>query len=434
MALRKKAGNGEGSLFQKHRTLPNGRKRPYGNWLVQMSRPDGKLALVNLGTKDYNEARQKHIKLLADRQSGGGLIPAIVNILVVVFLQQWLDKKTTECESRGSVKKSTIARYKSYINNVIAFLNESGLNTLALKNLTTAHLNSYMEWRITQTRFNNKSEVAITREGVNREWRFLRGIFIQAYNDRLLSEDITKDVIPFKEKPKKFTLPAISEIHEAIGYITEPMAFIFVKLIALTGMRPGEAMHLKWGDLDLNTQVLHILPEEEENGWTAKNASSHRDIPIPGEILDDLIRMRCERANEPEADYVFRLPDGRPFNAYPNYVYRRLTKAVNQANRLRAKVGRSAIPDFTLRTLRHFFVTWSLTRTTDPMTETELRKLVGHIDSTMINKVYFHLDLQGNTGRKMRGARLFTGGTTAGLAGEMNDVGEDGDGAAAAGS
>lgn len=27
----------------------------------------------------------------------------------------------------------------------------------------------------------------------------------------------------------------------------------------------------------------------------------------------------------------------------------------------------------------------------------------------MINKVYFHLDLQGNTGRKMREARLFQG-------------------------
>lgn len=425
MSTRKKAGNGEGSLFRKHKNLPNGRKKFYGSWLVQMSRPDGKLALVNLGTKDYNEARQKHIKLLADRQSSGGILPAIVNILVVVFLQQWLDKKTAECESRGTVKKSTIARYKSYINNVIAYLHETGLAALALKNLTAAHLNGYMGWRITQTRFSNKSDVAITREGANREWRFLRGIFVQAYNDRLISEDITKGVILFKEKPKKLTLPTIFEIHEVLGHIVEQAAFVFVKLIALTGMRPGEAMHLKWDEVDLKNQLLHILPEEEENGWTAKNESSHRDIPIPDEILADLLRMRRERADEPGTDYAFKLPDGRPFNEYPNYAYRRLTKAVNKTNRIRAKAGRDPIPEFTLRTLRHFFITWSLTRPNDPMTETELRKLVGHIDTDMINKVYFHLDLQGNTGRKMREARLFQDAQNANNG--TRDNGEHGD-------
>ncbi len=165
--------------------------------------------------------------------------------------------------------------------------------------------------------------------------------------------------------------------------------------------------HLKWDEVDLKKQILHILPEEEENGWTAKNASSHRDIPIPGEIFDDLLHMRRERVDEPGANYIFKLPNGQPQNKYPNYAYRRLLKAVNKANRVRAKAGRDAIPHLTLRALRHFFITWSLTRPNDPMTETELRKLVGHIDSDMINKVYFHLDLQGNTGRKMREARLF---------------------------
>ena len=41
---------------------------------------------------------------------------------------------------------------------------------------------------------------------------------------------------------------------------------------------------------------------------------------------------------------------------------------------------------------------------------------MGHIDANMINKVYFHLDLQGNTGRKMREARLFQDAHGAGSA------------------
>ena len=139
MSTRRKAGNGEGSLFRKHKTLPGGRRRAYGNWFVQMRRPDGKLALVNLDTRDYNEARQRRIKLLADRRPGD-FAAAPATMTVIAFLQGWFDGKAAESQSRGTVKSSTIARYKSYVGNFVAYLRDTGLEALALKNLTAGHL------------------------------------------------------------------------------------------------------------------------------------------------------------------------------------------------------------------------------------------------------------------------------------------------------
>ena len=59
---------------------------------------------------------------------------------VIAFLQGWFDGKAAESQSRGTVKSSTIARYKSYVGNFVAYLRDTGLEALALKNLTAGHL------------------------------------------------------------------------------------------------------------------------------------------------------------------------------------------------------------------------------------------------------------------------------------------------------
>jgi integrase len=151
--------------------------------------------------------------------------------------------------------------------------------------------------------------------------------------------------------------------------------------------------------------MLHIQ-HEGEGKWSPKNASSNRIIPIPDDVFAILKRLRSARSTEPPSAYVFKMADGRNYNEFPNYAYRRLTKALRTANRRRRRAGLPELPKIHLRLLRHFFVSQALNREDNPLSENEMIKLVGHVDCEMARKHYYHPDLKGTTGQKMRSMSL----------------------------
>ena len=106
--------------------------------------------------------------------------------------------------------------------------------------------------------------------------------------------------------------------------------------------------------------------------------------------------------------YVFMNEStGRPLHEHDDMAYDRLTGALEMANELRGEKGQPKIPVFTVRTLRAWFVTWAMTRENHPLSETEVIKLVGHVDFEMLRKHYFRLDMSSPSAQKMRkGAAL----------------------------
>ena len=61
---------------------------------------------------------------------------------------------------------------------------------------------------------------------------------------------------------------------------------------------------------------------------------------------------------------------------------------------------------FTVHALRHFFISWAINRPVNPL---QVQAIVGHTDMNMIVQTYFHPDLDGVTGDKMRSMSLVAG-------------------------
>ncbi len=87
----------------------------------------------------------------------------------------------------------------------------------------------------------------------------------------------------------------------------------FIRTAAMTGLRKGELLSLRWADVDMEAGTLKVTPHTSEsfdvNGrtyrtwtWHAKAKASYRTVPLPAEAARLLQRLQLTSGGSP---YVF---------------------------------------------------------------------------------------------------------------------------------
>jgi integrase len=113
----------------------------------------------------------------------------------------------------------------------------------------------------------------------------------------------------------KRTVLTSEQVNAIADRLDEPYA-TFIRFLAATGLRIGEAIAVQWSDLHSN--VLHITRRiyDGEVG-TVKSAHSERKLPIAPDLLE---RMRALKGKE----WIFQSRSGTPFN--PGNVFKRYVR------------------------------------------------------------------------------------------------------------
>ncbi|MEV4826789.1 tyrosine-type recombinase/integrase [Micromonospora sp. NPDC049257] len=151
-----------------------------------------------------------------------------------------------------------------------------------------------------------------------------------------------------------WTAPHLAAFLDAV---TTDRLFALWWLIALRGLRRGEACGLRWTDLDLDHGVLFIFRSRTVVGYRIiegepKTAASTRAVALDQHTVavlrEHLRRQRQQQAAREAAGktcydsgYVFIRPDGRPL--HPEYATRHFTRLVKRAD----------LPPIRLHDLRH---------------------------------------------------------------------------------
>lgn len=151
-------------------------------------------------------------------------------------------------------------------------------------------------------------------------------------------------------------------------------------LLALCcGLRRGEIVGLRWGDVDLNRRMLHIrnqriqLASGQIIDAPPKSASGERDIPLPDELLQ---LFRAAPTHRP-SEYVIHKSDGQPIT--PNG----LDKAHRQMIRLHG------LPPVTPHGIRHTMATQAVGQGVHMRV---LQQLLGHASYSTTANIYAHVD------------------------------------------
>jgi integrase len=160
------------------------------------------------------------------------------------------------------------------------------------------------------------------------------------------------------------------------------------RLLVMTGMRRGEALGLKWPDVDLASGRVSVQRSRVMAGGRVlehppKTDHAHRSVPLDPVTVAALRSWKARQASErlaagsawAEGGWVFTREDGAP--PHPGVVSKRFLDAV----------GRTDLPRIRLHDLRHTSATLALAAGEHPKV---VQERLGHATIAQTMDTYSH--------------------------------------------
>ena len=277
MGKKKQKGNGTGTVYPRKNKV--GKVIGYrGSYFA----PDGKRRFVSAKRKGDAERALRAAMADADR----GLVFDAGNQTVGEYMMHWL-----EAFARGDLAPRTYHNYKSQIREHIV----PAFGTTKLSKLDTANL---------QALYAMKLRDGLKPSSVKHIHAVLHRAMSKAVELRLISHNPAASADPPKIRQEEIT-PLDAEQARVFLDAAHEEKFEALYALSLTcGLRMGEALGLKWSDIDLNAGTLRVnrqLQRMREGGGLVfsepKNAS-HRTIDLPQRAVKALQSHRKRQAEE----------------------------------------------------------------------------------------------------------------------------------------
>ena len=221
------------------------------------------------------------------------------------YYRVWIERKKPPVVRRGLERD-----YKEHFKRYIL----PKFEDVTFAELTPALLEAFRSYLIQERELSIKSVQNIIGASFRAMVRDARQV------DYLLEKD------PFEaiQWPRLKTArpdPFTEEERDAIlSYFREkrPHSFPFAYTLFLTGMRPSEALALRWGDVDLSRGKLSVTKSRYlESEGAPKTAGSEREIeihPVVVVVLKKLFDSLPRRLDHDGQDHVFVNEDGNPLD------------------------------------------------------------------------------------------------------------------------
>lgn len=295
--------------------------------------------------------------------------PPPSNVTVGDYLRQWLEG------SAQRVRRSTLESYGYRIDEIIQILGKKPLVQLQPDDIQKCYM------KMAETHSRRTVQYAAT---------LLRGALEQAVNLELLPSNPSRKVpMPRLERTER----AVLTTEEARRFLTAAEAHRFRvlwKFIALTGVRRGEALALRWEDIDWERRVVTIQRTFSGSGRkrrtinTPKTQRGVRTIAIP-ELLVNELEAKCKQQqlerqaagdDWEDTGFVFTTSRGTPLD--PSHITPAFKKVL-------AKAGLPTT--WRLHDLRHAMATHWLASGINPKVVSER---LGHASVAFTLQVYAH--------------------------------------------
>jgi len=278
------------------------------------------------------------------------------------WLRYWLSTRT-------SIRPSTLRSYSEHVErHLIPHLGRVGLGELTSRHIT--------DMIAVLAAIDNRYGRPPTPSTLHRIRATLRSALNAAIREGLLRDNPARNIeLPSPRRPQaqvwtdqrvqawqetgqRFAVAVavwtVQQTAAFLDFVVDDRLFAMWWLIALRGLRRGEAAGLRWVDVDLDAGVVMIGQQRLAYGHTVavgppKTAASRRTIALDRHTVHALrTHRRRQRAEHREAGerwldtgYVFTTADGAPL--HPDFLTRRFARLVQD----------SGLPPVRLHDLRH---------------------------------------------------------------------------------
>lgn len=324
------------------------------------------------GFRTEREARVERNKV-AVKVDAGMYIPPTKETYAQ-YLDKWLPRHAT---TGKGLKVTTFDNYKRYIDNDIK---PSTLGKMPLTDIRRFHVNEFLR---------SLSEAGRGAVTVRRIAAVVQGSLRSADHEDLIDHNPAAGIkLPSVEKHEV----SVWEPEQVGTFLdtaaTHRLAALF-ELTMFTGLRRGEAVGLRWSDVDLTRRQLvirnnRVQADKRIVESTTKTASGRRFVDLDERSVGALIGWKLQQQAEVDAaaeayspsGYVFTMEDGRPLK--PQYVTRLFEKLRVDAN----------LPKLTFHGSRHEHASLMIAAGTDIAV---VSKRLGHSSISITSDIYGHL-------------------------------------------
>ena len=329
----------------------NIRQRADGRWEVRLSAGIDYKTGKPRRTSTCCNTRQEAIAILQQQahevRTQGWRDP--MSVTLGEWYEYWLDTYM-----KDTVKQSTYASYRSYLNKHFCVLGK-----ILLKKLEPHTLQEFYNYKF--------REEGLSPKTLRNYHMALHKCLQQAVKERLLVYNPCDAVtLPSGEKPEISVFT--NDQQRALVQASYRHRYgVFIRLDLCTGLRMGELLALKWEDIDFSTAQLHV----------------RRTIPLTRTMVDELTRWKKQqeqdkiRAGDKYTDDGFIVT-----NEFGHYFEQKTFKDYYDRLLKDADIGH-----FTFHALRHTFATRALERGMDYKT---LSAILGHYSVAFTMDTYVH--------------------------------------------
>ena len=377
--------------------MPNPRKLPNGRYQVRFPAPDR-----HRETFDNKKLAEKALTDAKHKRDQGIYIPPKAVPTFKEVAADWLTGK-------AGCKPSTLDSWRVHLDIHLLPLHSLRVNQISIGKIETLRDALLKEVSEKDATPQSPARKKLAPQTVNKVMTTAAAVFARAKRHRFCVENPAADaersrmapaeVLEGEAQSRDANRPVradevlnLNEIRRLLDASDPGYYRTLFMAAALTGMRSGELLGLRWSDVELyenRIQVRRSLSWErvrrdaddkppelsQPRFFEPKTATSRRTIPLSPELIAALKRWKLQSPKGKD-DLVFPAPSGAPAHR-SNVLKRGLYPAL-----VRAKLRR-----VDMHSLRHSFASILIAAGT-PITE--VQALLGHSSAQTTLKVYSH--------------------------------------------
>jgi integrase len=341
-------------------------------WIADYKDGSGRRHQVRFQRKKDAEAHEEKSKVAIRL---GTHVSIDGNLTVADVAQKWIAK--VEASER---ERATIKQYREHINLHIL----PRIGALKLAKLQKGHVEAFRDSMIS-------GDKALSRTLAHKVLRSLKSMLKVARCGHL-ADDVKVEID--KRKKRKLEvgrdIPTTEEVARMVKAAKHPKMRALVMTVATTGLRASELRGLRWSDVDLKAEELHV--RQRADRWNRigppKSASSRRTIPLGPELILALKEWKLACPH----DLVFPTRSGAVMH------HRNMLTSLAPVMQA-AHVLKNGKPKYALHAFRHFFASWCINpadRGGRELPAKVVQALLGHSSIVMTLDVYGHLFRDGS--------------------------------------
>ena len=308
-------GAGEGSIFKRQST---------GRWVAQLDLGirNGRRRFRTVSAETRREAAEALTKMLREQQTG--TLATAGRQTVGEYLEAWLQGR------KSNLRPSTRRSYAWLLRTHIA----PEIGGVRLEKLQPADVRRMLQRRL---------DAGLAPRSVHHMRAVLRAALHEAQKDGLIARNVAALADSPAVEGDQVTTLTPDEAGVFLAAVSGNRLEALYRVALGIGLRRGEALGLRWQDVDLDARQLHVVyalqrVEGRLQMVPPKTRRSRRTVSLPGVVIDSLRERRRGQVQEQllagarwsnEHDLVFTTTIGTPLD--PDYVSKEFARQLERA-------------------------------------------------------------------------------------------------------